>query len=129
MLKTQIIGSLGRDAESKQVGSNTVINFSVAHTEKSKDAQGNQTEKTIWVDCAKWGEKTGILPYLKKGTKVYVDGVPDIRTYTAKDGEVKSSLTLRVMSVELLGKAGESTANDTPTAVAVQDDLSCDLPF
>ena len=66
MLKTQIIGSLGRDAESKQVGSNTVINFSVAHTEKSKDAQGNQTEKTIWVDCAKWGEKTGILPYLKK---------------------------------------------------------------
>lgn len=99
MIKLQAIGHIGRDAELKNVGGKNVINFSIAHTEKNKDGQ----EKTIWIDCAKWGETTGILPFLKKGTKVFVDGNPDIRTYTKTDGTTATSLTLRIAHVELLG--------------------------
>ena len=108
MIKMQVIGNLGKDCTTNIVSGKNVINFNVAHTERYKDNQNNQKEKTIWVDCAYWTEKTGIAPYLKKGQQVYVEGVPDMRTYTKSDGTFGASLTLRVMSVQLLGAAMKS---------------------
>lgn len=105
MLKLQVIGFLGRDCNTNTVNNRTVINFTVAHTEKFKDAQGNPKDKTIWVDCAYWSDRTGIVPYLLKGTQIHVDGVPDIRTYTKQDGQMGVSLTCRVLSIQLLGAA------------------------
>jgi len=75
----------------------------VAHTEKFRDAQGNQKDKTIWVECAYWTDRTGVAPYLKKGTQVYAEGTPEVRTYPKNDGTTGVSLTLRVQSVQLLG--------------------------
>ncbi|MFN9112065.1 MAG: single-stranded DNA-binding protein, partial [Bacteroidota bacterium] len=80
-----------------------VMNFTVAHTEKYKDNTGAQREKTIWVDCAYWNERTSISPYLKKGTQVYVEGTPEVRTYTTQDGKSGASLSLRVLNIQLLG--------------------------
>jgi single-strand DNA-binding protein len=108
MIKLQVIGNLGKDCIVNNVNGKTVINFSVAHTEKFKDAQGNQKDKTIWVDCAWWTERTAIAPYLKKGTQLYVEGQPDIRTYQTQDGKQGASLTLRVSNVQLLGSKSES---------------------
>ena len=98
MIKLTAIGNLGRDSVTNEVGGRHVINFSVAHTERFKEQ-----EKTIWVECAYWTEKLGIAPYLKKGTTVYVEGSPDIRTYQTNDGRQGVSLTLRVQSVQLVG--------------------------
>ncbi|WP_037351499.1 MULTISPECIES: single-stranded DNA-binding protein [Sediminibacterium] len=110
MIKLTAIGNLGKDAMLNNVNGKNVINFTVAHTERYKDAQGNQKDKTTWVDCAYWTERTGIAPYLKKGTQVYVEGQPDVRTYTTKDGTNGATLTLRVSSVQLLGsRSGESS--------------------
>ncbi len=106
MIKLQVIGNLGKDCVTNMVNGKNVINFNVAHTEKFKDAQGNQKDKTIWVECAYWTDKTGIAPYLKKGTQVYVDGAPDVRTYPKNDGTTGVSLSLRVLSVQLLGARG-----------------------
>ncbi len=103
MIKMQAIGNLGKDCVTNAVNGKNVINFNVAHTEKFKDAQGNQRDKTIWVECAYWTDRTGIAPYLRKGTQVYVEGTPDIRTYTKNDGTSGVSLTLRVLSIQLLG--------------------------
>jgi single-strand DNA-binding protein len=103
MIKLQVIGNLGKDCITNTVNGKNVINFNVAHTEKFKDAQGNQKDKTIWVDCAYWTDRTGIAPYLKKGTQVYAEGTPEIRTYPKNDGTTGVSLTLRVVSVQLLG--------------------------
>lgn len=103
MVKLQVIGNLGKDCVVNNVNGKGVINFSVAHTEKYKDAQGQQKDKTLWVECAYWTDRTGIAPYLKKGTQVYAEGTPDIRTYTTADGRQGSSLSLRVSSVQLLG--------------------------
>lgn len=99
MLKLQAIGHLGKDAEVKQVGEKTVINFSVAHTEKV-----NGESKTIWVECAKWGDKTAVAQYLKKGTQVFVEGTPEVRTWE-KDGKGGASLKLFVTNLQLLGNA------------------------
>ncbi len=107
MIKLTAIGNLGKDCVTNTVNGKNVINFNVAHTEKFRDAQGNQKDKTIWVECAYWTDRTGIAPYLRKGTQVYVEGTPDIRTYSKNDGTTGVSLTLRVLSVQLLGSRGE----------------------
>jgi single-strand DNA-binding protein len=107
MIKLQVIGNLGKDCVTNAVNGKNVINFNVAHTEKFKDAQGVQKDKTIWVECAYWTDKTGIAPYLKKGQQVYVDGTPEVRTYQKTDGTTAASLTLRVISVQLLGSRGD----------------------
>src|SRR5215210_6023936 len=114
MIKLQVIGNLGKDCITNTVNGKTVMNFTVAHTEKFRDAQGNQKDKTIWVECAYWSERTGIAPYLKKGTQVYVEGTPEVKTYPKNDGTTGTSLTLRVMSVQLIGSAnrGENTGGD-----------------
>ncbi len=137
MIKMQVIGNLGKDCVTNAVNGKNVINFSVAHTEKYKDQQGNQKDKTIWVECAYWTDRTGIAPYLKKGTQVYVEGNPEVRTYAKNDGTSGASLTLRVLSVQLLGSRAESTgtpaysSNGAPanTMAADSNDVPDDLPF
>ena len=107
MIKLQVIGNLGKDCITNTVNGKSVMNFSVAHTEKFRDNQGVQKDKTIWVECAYWSDRTGVAPYLKKGTQVYVEGAPEVRTYPKNDGTTGVSLTLRVQSVQLLGGRGE----------------------
>ncbi len=110
MLKLLVIGHLGRDASMNTVNGRNVINFPVAHSEKYKDAQGVQVEKTTWVDCAYWSDKVAIAPYLKKGTQVYVEGAPDVRSYTTNDGRNGATLTLRVLNIQLIGaKTGDGS--------------------
>jgi len=128
MIKLTAIGNLGKDAVLNNVNGKNVINFNVAHTEKYKDAQGNQKDKTIWIDCSYWTERTGIAPYLKKGTSVYLEGQPDVRSYTAKDGTNGASLVLRVGLVQLLSKGSQSDGNAAQQAAASVDP-SDDLPF
>jgi single-strand DNA-binding protein len=145
MIKLLVIGNLGKDCITNSVNGKSVINFNVAHTEKFKDAQGNQKEKTTWVECAFWTERTGIAPYLRKGTQVYVEGTPDIRSYNKNDGTPGVSLTLRVLNVQLLGSrtegGGGNVSNDngysaaranTTAAVPSASDITepiDDLPF
>jgi len=142
MIKLTAIGNLGKDAVMNTVSGKNVINFTVAHTEKFKDAQGNQKDKTVWVDCAYWTEKTGIAPYLKKGTQVYVEGQPDVRTYTTKEGVNGATLSLRVLSVQLLGSkpndGGGNSGSYQPAANSSQPSAQAaseitepfdDLPF
>jgi single-strand DNA-binding protein len=119
------------------------MNFTVAHTEKFKDAQGVQKERTVWVDCAYWSEKTGIAPYLKKGTQVFVEGAPDLRTYTKTDGTFGATIALRVLGVQLLGSKpsdnsgsadsgqGGSYANQPESSSMTNEvpEAADDLPF
>jgi single-strand DNA-binding protein len=113
MIKLQVIGNLGKDAIVNNVNGKNVINFTVAHTERFKDAQGNQKDKTTWVDCAYWTDRTAVAPYLKKGTQVFVEGQPDVRTYTTTDGRNGATLSLRVASVQLLGsKSGDGGSSN-----------------
>ena len=80
MIKLQVIGNLGKDCVVNTVNGKNVINFTVAHTEKYKDSQGNQQEKTTWVDCAYWTDRTAIAQYLTKGKQVFVEGQPEARS-------------------------------------------------
>jgi single-strand DNA-binding protein len=108
MIKLTLIGNLGKDCVVNNPNGRTVINFNVAHSERYTDASGTQRERTIWVDCSYWTEKTAVAQYLKKGQQVYVEGQPDVRAYKTADGRDGASLTLRVAQVQLLGSANRS---------------------
>lgn len=105
----QIIGNLGKDAEVKQTQSGqTLIMFSVAHTTKR-----NGQDATVWVDVSKFvdqGQTTAIAQYLKKGTKVYVEGMPSANGWTGQDGTVNGSLRLTAYQIELLGGQAQPQA-------------------
>jgi single-strand DNA-binding protein len=108
MIKMQVIGNLGKDCVVNTVNGKNVINFTVAHTEKYKDSQGNQQEKTTWVDCAYWTDRTAVATYLTKGKQIYAEGQPEVRSFTRQDGTAGASLSLRVREVQLLGGKGDS---------------------
>jgi single-strand DNA-binding protein len=104
MKKMQCIGRLGKDAELKTLqGGKQVINFSVGITENVKGEK-----KTAWVECSYFTEKTGILPYLKKGAQVYVEGNPSARAWKNNSGEAQATQELFVHSVQLLGSAQQN---------------------
>ena len=110
MIKLQIIGNLGKDCVVNTVNGKTVINFTVAHTEKYKDSQGNLQEKTTWVDCAYWTDRTAISQYLTKGKQIYAEGQPEAKAFQRTDGTPGSSLSLRVREVQLLGGRAEGAS-------------------
>src|ERR1700754_4143997 len=117
MIKMQVIGNLGKDCVVNTVNGKNVINFTVAHTEKYRDSQGNNQEKTTWVDCAYWTDRTAISPYLTKGKQVFVEGQPEVRSFTRQDGTAGASLSLRVREVQLLGgRADGGVSNSSQPA-------------
>ncbi len=103
MIKLQVIGNLGKDCIVKEISGKNVINFSVAHTERYKDSQGVQKERTTWVECAYWTDKTGIAPYLMKGQMVFAEGSPEADGYMNKDNQAAATLRMRVQTIQLLG--------------------------
>ena len=142
MIKMQIIGNLGKDCMVNTVNGKNVINFTVAHTEKYKDSQGNQQEKTTWVDCAYWTDRTAVAQYLTKGKQVYVEGQPEVRSFQRNDGTPGASLSMRVRDIQLLGGRGESgsvpagmqsgssssSSSSIPSANEITEPID-DLPF
>ena len=138
MIKLQIIGNLGKDCIVKEVNGKNVINFSVAHTERYKDSQGNQKERTTWVECAYWTDRTAVAQYLTKGRTVYAEGSPEADAYTNKEGQAASTLRMRVQNVQLLGNnasegSGTNPAASSMSASAKTESMASsgddDLPF
>ncbi len=103
MIKLQIIGNLGADCIQKEINGKNVINFNVAHSEKFKDAQGNMKEKTVWANCAYWTDRTAVAQFLLKGKTVFVEGTPEVETYTNREGAFAATLRVRVQNLQLLG--------------------------
>ncbi len=88
--KVILVGNLGRDPESRTMQSGgKVVSFSIATSESWNDkASGERKEKTQWHRIAIFNEKLGEIAerYLKKGSKVYLEGSLESRKYTDKDG-------------------------------------------
>ena len=120
MIKLQIIGHIGADCTTNEVNGKNVINFNVAHSEKYKDQQGSQVEKTIWVKCAYWTDRTAIAQYLKKGQLIYAEGTPEAEGYLNKDNQNAASLKMRVFQVQLLGSKNESQPGGSQQNVSYQ---------
>lgn len=103
MFKSSILGLLGADAEVRNLESGqAAISFSVAHSEKWKDRQGNVQERTTWVRCTLWrkSDQVGVAQYLKKGAKVYAEGRVQARAWADAQGKPQASLEMTVTELD-----------------------------
>lgn len=108
-LQAIVVGNLGGDAETKNVGDTTVTEFSVATTRKVR-----QEKVTTWVRCQMWGQRgTAVQSYLTKGTSVTVIGELSVREFESK-GEKRFSVECRVGELVLQGskQGGQSQQRD-----------------
>lgn len=128
MIKMQVIGRLGKDCVVNTVNGKNVINFTVAHSEKYKDSQGNLQEKTIWVDCAYWTDRTAVAQYLTKGTQVFTEGQPEARSFQRNDGTPGASLSLRVREVQLLGSRSDNSGGSYQPSASAATSSSGSIP-
>jgi single-strand DNA-binding protein len=93
--KVILIGNLGKDPEVRRMGSGEpVVNLSVATSESWKDkSTGERKEKTEWHRVVIFNENIARVAeqYLKKGSKVYVEGQLQTRKWTDQSGQEKYS--------------------------------------
>lgn len=115
----QLIGlaRLGRDAEARTVGENTVANLSLAFD--YYDPKAEKKRSTTWIDAALWGKQaTALEQYLIKGASVCctVDDL-HIETFAGRNGE-GTKLVGRVTSIKLAGGRQDSGAPAQPRQAA-----------
>lgn len=130
MLKVEIIGNIGNDVETKEFGGKKYVSFSVAHTEYQKDEQGNRTDLTTWCSVLWFGEGGGLLPYLKRGAKVFVRGNLKVKMYTDRNGKQQVAINVSASEVQLCGVKGETSTQQAGVQVQQPtNEQGDDLPF
>lgn len=141
--KVILIGNLGKDPEIRYFPSgDAVCNVSLATSESWNDKQsGEKKEHTEWHNLVFRKKLAEIVAqYLKKGSKVYVEGSIRTRKYQDKEGKERYITEINVQDMQMLdgkpggGEAGERpapAASRQPAAAAAMADapMDDDIPF
>ena len=129
------LGNIGKDPEIKSTSGGTLVaNFSIATTDRRKDSAGNWQDQTEWTNLVALGRTAEIVrDYVKKGSKLYVEGKLQTRSWE-KDGQkhYRTEVLVNVLSL-LSGRDEENKASTSrvvePTTSPGFDDDSDDIPF
>ena len=157
--KVILVGNLGNDPEARSLNNGgEVVNLSVATSENWKDRDGNKQERTEWHRVVIFNENLGRVAkqYLRKGSKVYLEGQLQTRKWQDNNGQDKYSteVVLQRFRGELVlldsrqggggggglnddyenagfGGAGSTTGGGAQSrpAPAFDSDLDDDVPF
>jgi single-strand DNA-binding protein len=152
--KVILVGNLGDDPEVRSMNNGgEVVNLRVATSESWKDRDGNRQERTEWHRVVIFNENLGKVAksYLKKGSKVYLEGQIQTRKWTDNSGQDKYSteVVLQRFRGELVlldsrgggggadydgGFSGGASGGGAPRpqsrpAPAFDSDLDDDVPF
>ncbi|KAA2215173.1 single-stranded DNA-binding protein [Teichococcus oryzae] len=114
--KVILIGNLGRDPEVRNFqNGGRVVNLRLATTDSYKDREGNRQERTEWHSVAIFNERVGEIAekYLRKGSKVYIEGKLETRKWQDQSGQDRYSteVVIRNFGGELTlldGRGGEA---------------------
>ena len=112
MLKASIIGNLGNDPEMRySAGGAPFLRFIVASNFRARSPEGEGQDKTEWVRVTVFGQRAETLgQYLKKGSRVYVDGRLEARPWTDQQGQVRAGLELVASDVEFMSTRSDDEA-------------------
>ena len=156
--KVILVGNLGADPEARSLNSGgEVVNMRVATSESWKDRDGNRQERTEWHTVVIFNENLGRVAksYLKKGSKVYLEGQIQTRKWTDQTGNDRytTEVVLQRFRGELVlldsrggeggsygggsggygdddsGSSGSSRSQSRPQPAAFDTDLDDDVPF
>jgi single-strand DNA-binding protein len=121
--KVTILGRLGRDPETRNFqNGGKVVNLRIATSERYKDREGNQQERTEWHSVAIFNDRLADVAekYLRKGSEVYVEGQLETRKWQAQDGQDRytTEIVLRQYrgELQLVGGGGNGARRDDAPA-------------
>jgi len=153
--KVILVGNLGADPEARSLNNGgEVVNMRVATSEQWKDKDGNRQERTEWHNVVIFNEHLGRVAksYLRKGSKVYLEGQIQTRKWTDQSGNDRytTEVVLQRFRGELVlldpagggggsrgafgddfGDSGDAPARSQsrPQPAAFDTDLDDDVPF
>src|SRR3990170_7674 len=147
--KVILVGNLGDDPEARSLNNGgEVVNLRVATSENWKDKDGNRQERTEWHRVVIFNENLGRVAknYLRKGSKVYLEGQIQTRKWQDQSGNDRytTEVVLNRFRGELVlldragegggredfgGGAGSSRPQQRPQPAAFDTDLDDDVPF
>lgn len=107
--KAIILGNLGADPETRHTaGGNAVTRFRVATSESWKDKQtGERQERTEWHTVVTFSRLAEVMgEYLRKGSKVYVEGKIQTRKFQGQDGQDRWVTEIVAQEVQMLDSRG-----------------------
>lgn len=113
MMQLSVIGNLGADAELHREQGYEFIALSIAATRRIKQADGTYKENTDWVSATVNGPNVNILPYLTRGTTVFVSGEMTLRLFhSEKQRRMMAGVNLFVRHIELVGARPDLVPRD-----------------
>jgi single-strand DNA-binding protein len=144
--KVILIGNLGKDPEVRRLENGAVVaNFSIATSETYLDkTTGEKRENTDWHNIVVWrGLAEVVEKYIKKGTKVYVEGKLKTRNWQDKEGNTRYTTEVLAEEITILSRPDADRNNQetkpiysnesTPSTPNPMDGLTADsgddLPF
>ncbi|MCH9812944.1 MAG: single-stranded DNA-binding protein [Epsilonproteobacteria bacterium] len=109
--KIIMVGNLTRDLELRYAPSGTAIGSTgLASNRKFKSANGEQKEEVCFVDVTFFGRTAEIAnQYLRKGSKVLVEGRLKLDSWTDQNGGKRSKHSITVESMQMLDSRGENS--------------------
>ena len=114
--KVVLVGNLTRDVEIRYSQSGSAIgNVGIATSRKWKSQTGEQKDEVMFIDLTFFGRTAEIAnQYLRKGSKVLVDGRIVFQQWTAQDGSKRSKHAITVENLQMLdSKADSQNPNNT----------------
>ena len=137
--KVILIGNLGKDPEARYTANGgAVANITIATSESWKDKNsGEQVDKTEWHRVIFFRRLAEIVgEYLKKGSKVYIEGKLQTRKWQDKDGQDRWTTEIVANEMQMLDTKGVEVAGNNKAAAAQPssapvptDDFDDDIPF
>ena len=140
--KVILVGNLGRDPEMRYTPSGSAVaNLAVATSESWKDKNtGEQVDKTEWHRVVFFRRLAEIVgEYLKKGSKVYIEGKLQTRKWQDKEGNDRYTTEVVANEMQMLDSRGGSTSYNQDETAAAQPasqeqpapagDFDDDIPF
>ena len=107
--KVILVGNLGKDPELRYTPSGTAVcTFSLATTDRFKNKQGEQQERTEWHNIVVWAGLAEICgKYLTKGKQIYIEGRIQNRSYDDRDGNKRYITEIVANEMQMLSRAGD----------------------
>src|SRR5437867_338868 len=121
--KVMLIGNLGKEPEVSYTAAGVAVaRFSIATNERWKGQEGNVQERTEWHNIVAWRKLAEICgQYLKKGSKVYLEGKLQTRSWDDKNTGVKRYMTEIVVD-DLLMLDAKGVSGPAPEVPAMAEE-------
>jgi single-strand DNA-binding protein len=106
--KVLLLGNLGKDPEVRYTGSGkAVATFTIATSQRWRDQDGNDQERTEWHRVVAWGRLGEVCgEYLSKGKQVFIEGRIQSREWEDENGNKRTTVEIIANDMIMLGGGG-----------------------